>query len=371
MIHPRSCNAKPNFYPRSPCGERPNDAIDGCNPDFISIHALLAESDFRQNYECFKWIKFLSTLSLRRATISFSAGRESDTISIHALLAESDLRVLDGSKSSIEISIHALLAESDTASGFRIGSRSQFLSTLSLRRATDTPIKAYNVIKISIHALLAESDFGRFGRFAVDSSHFYPRSPCGERRPVILFRVKRTSISIHALLAESDKPAEIGPNLVNNFYPRSPCGERLSHLRGVRKLFKFLSTLSLRRATEIPSKWRSGTSNFYPRSPCGERRDYVRYCIHARAISIHALLAESDIHREQRTVFCGHFYPRSPCGERPPLTSRITRRQYFYPRSPCGERRINKISAINITNFYPRSPCGERQEIDEHWYKNL
>ena len=34
-------------------------------------------------------------------------------ISIHALLAESDLRVLDGSKSSLEISIHALLAESD------------------------------------------------------------------------------------------------------------------------------------------------------------------------------------------------------------------------------------------------------------------
>ena len=57
-----------NFYPRSPCGERPTDAINGCNSDFISIHALLAESD---------------------------------------------LRVLDGSKSSIEISIHALLAESD------------------------------------------------------------------------------------------------------------------------------------------------------------------------------------------------------------------------------------------------------------------
>ena len=33
------------FYPRSPCGERLNDAINGCNPDIISIHALLAESD--------------------------------------------------------------------------------------------------------------------------------------------------------------------------------------------------------------------------------------------------------------------------------------------------------------------------------------
>ena len=34
-----------HFYPRSPCGERPTDVINGCNSDMISIHALLAESD--------------------------------------------------------------------------------------------------------------------------------------------------------------------------------------------------------------------------------------------------------------------------------------------------------------------------------------
>ena len=44
-----------------------NDAINGCNPDFISIHALLAESDHLSQ----KLIPFV-------------------TISIHALLAESD-----------------------------------------------------------------------------------------------------------------------------------------------------------------------------------------------------------------------------------------------------------------------------------------
>ena len=38
-----------------------------------------------------------------------------------------------------------------------------FLSTLSLRRATNTPIMAYNIIKISIHALLAESDGNKDG----------------------------------------------------------------------------------------------------------------------------------------------------------------------------------------------------------------
>ena len=80
-----------NFYPRSPCGERPQ------------VFQRIAKP-FR--------------------------------ISIHALLAESDLRVLDGSKSSIEISIHALLAESDTilcVVSVQVGG---FLSTLSLRRAT-------------------------------------------------------------------------------------------------------------------------------------------------------------------------------------------------------------------------------------------
>ena len=79
-------------------------------------------------------------------------------ISIHALLAESDLRVMDGSKSSIEISIHALLAESDCQRiGIRVN-KTQFLSTLSLRRATNSRTNHIKRYKISIHALLAESD---------------------------------------------------------------------------------------------------------------------------------------------------------------------------------------------------------------------
>ena len=57
--------------------------------------------------------------------------------------------------------------------------------------------------------------------------HFYPRSPCGERRSSYTFRTPRRSISIHALLAESDLPP--GP--------------------GIGTPGLFLSTLSLRRAT--------------------------------------------------------------------------------------------------------------------------
>ena len=79
-------------------------------------------------------------------------------------------------------------------------------------------------------------------------------------------------ISIHALLAESDFSAAIVTQHPRDFYPRSPCGERLSLYPICPKTFKFLSTLSLRRATYL--LWNS--------------RTYT-------GISIHALLAESDM----------------------------------------------------------------------------
>ena len=56
------------FYPRSPCGERPASGFLSDTSDVISIHALLAESD-EHAYQLVLWVlRFLSTLSLRRAT---------------------------------------------------------------------------------------------------------------------------------------------------------------------------------------------------------------------------------------------------------------------------------------------------------------
>ena len=59
---------------------------------WISIHALLAESDHTAPRAGLTYGggKFLSTLSLRRATLVFNFGRLHYNISIHALLAESD-----------------------------------------------------------------------------------------------------------------------------------------------------------------------------------------------------------------------------------------------------------------------------------------
>ena len=61
-------------------------------PSIISIHALLAESDLIIMVFDTSSLIFLSTLSLRRATIHY------DNYNLHC----------------VEISIHALLAESDS-----------------------------------------------------------------------------------------------------------------------------------------------------------------------------------------------------------------------------------------------------------------
>ncbi len=173
-----------------------------------------------------------------------------------------------------------------------------FLSTLSLRRATSADYNCRSARLISIHALLAESDRAK-KKSTRQVKHFYPRSPCGERR-------WRATTDI----------------LRRHFYPRSPCGERLKLFAKRFSNSLFLSTLSLRRATSLIIFRRAPAFYFYPRSPCGER---PRYLINAR--------------------YTSNFYPRSPCGERPLAPKQNPTEQNFYPRSPCGERHAADISA--------------------------
>ena len=169
------------------------------------------------------------------------------------------------------ISIHALLAESDFSFYW-----------------------AFMVFaNISIHALLAESD-SRLRLIVSYALYFYPRSPCGERR----FAIVNT------------------PILQRNFYPRSPCGERHCYADNYIGTQKFLSTLSLRRATymymikHINHTFLSTLSlrratvekiiTFYPPvflSTLSLRRAttmQIVIIVVDTVISIHALLAESD-----------------------------------------------------------------------------
>ena len=190
-------------------------------------------------------------------------------------------------------------------------------------------------------------------------------------------------ISIHALLAESDPPvpysitdtrkflstlslrratlkSPIKSHRQKHFYPRSPCGERLAGPSGPAFLFNFYPRSPCGERRPQPPKARV-LKNFYPRSPCGERQ-LIAY----------------------QSGLLLDFYPRSPCGERRRITSNGTKKLNFYPRSPCGERPCTAETDITLTgflstlslrratsmgrhekpfrsNFYPRSPCGERR----------
>ena len=171
------------------------------------------------------------------------------------------------------------------------------------------------VRQISIHALLAESD-SSFCKSDSQCWHFYPRSPCGERLPSRLMRRMHgnfyprspcgerpghpapcrsaPSISIHALLAESDGPRfGCAGQLVISIHALLAESDKVAAMSAPTYCL-FLSTLSLRRATHGRGPALHGEGDFYPRSPCGERRNCRFHARTGRAISIHALLAESD-----------------------------------------------------------------------------
>ena len=203
---------------------------------------------------------FLSTLSLRRATVRprcrgcpaayfYPRSPCGERPLVHQLRGLAD----------VSISIHALLAESDRMTWIllyicqnflmRAATQRIFLSTLSLRRAT-APAQ---------RSTLKESDF-------------YPRSPCGER----LFHFNHTiliqCISIHALLAESDATAAPGITACHIISIHALLAESdQSRVVSRQTVQRFLSTLSLRRATYAPLWYNYSIAHFYPRSPCGER----------------------------------------------------------------------------------------------------
>ena len=318
-----------------------------------------------------KFVIFLSTLSLRRATsapaikscwssyfyprspcgerLRVSVGdAHVCVISIHALLAESDQLLLDRGLTRDDISIHALLAESDTT----------FSGTVHRK-------------EISIHALLAESDLCRCCVRSCSWHYFYPRSPCGERRGTYVSASPANVISIHALLAESDGQYPVTAMMCKIFLSTLSLRRATSghlHTGALHKVF--LSTLSLRRATKI-CKYVARRNVISIHALLAESDIYCHLSGASYSISIHALLAESDGPWSTLPIGMANFYPRSPCGERLVVDGHrvhITRflstlslrratsssgpfqgdQLLFYPRSPCGERRRRGVSVILI-----------------------
>ena len=148
-----------DFYPRSPCGERP-----------MPRSGHICKTHFYPRSPCGERLSERVPLA------------ESTAISIHALLAESDYTHPIGIPIAVIISIHALLAESDAFPGFLVCGSNNFYPRSPCGERRNARPETRRRDAISIHALLAESD--RLSRYLVGVyPYFYPRSPCGERRP--------------------------------------------------------------------------------------------------------------------------------------------------------------------------------------------
>ena len=146
------------FYPRSPCGERP-----GCPHRAHSPHRY-----FYPRSPCGERPLCISVLIMPHF------------ISIHALLAESDGLAHCATVSAVQISIHALLAESDVSGLGRAARPGLFLSTLSLRRATlSNNSRRFVCLHFYPRSPCGERHPPSQSRYA--DTNFYPRSPCGER----------------------------------------------------------------------------------------------------------------------------------------------------------------------------------------------
>ena len=146
------------FYPRSPRGERHWAFPGRWRCQRISIHAPREGSD-----------------------VDARPANTDPSISIHAPREGSDVGIVIVGGPIRVISIHAPREGSDRkfeAMGIPVNRK--FLSTLPARGATAVDCKAHRGSKISIHAPREGSDWLRLGSETF-TSHFYPRSPRGER----------------------------------------------------------------------------------------------------------------------------------------------------------------------------------------------
>ena len=78
-----------------------------------------------------------------------------------------------------------------------------------------------------------------------------------------------------------------------DFYPRSPCGERQARRERINRNITFLSTLSLRRATDQGANDQQG-QQISIHALLAESDNSAYGALDGASISIHALLAESD-----------------------------------------------------------------------------
>ena len=191
-------------------------------------------------------------------------------VSIHALLAESDWRLIQPGCGR-RVSIHALLAESDQHP-LRLGHL-----FLSFNPRPPCGERLYP-----------------FGQDGNSVSGFNPRPPCGERPRNFMGRsVEQMFQSTPSLRRATGNTSNI---LLRGRFQSTPSLRRATaRSRMQESPFRFQSTPSLRRATKRLPSQQVHNGGFNPRPPCGERLGRHPGFVFDVDVSIHALLAESDI----------------------------------------------------------------------------
>ena len=114
------------------------------------------------------------------------------------------------------------------------------------------------------------------------------------------------------------------------------------------------------------------TWNFYPRSPCGERHHmpavHVQLSIFLSTLSLRRATGVSMLCQKLIPSFLSTLSLRRATGFSRPLRAA---KNYFYPRSPCGERHHQSTNRHQGQHFYPRSPCGERRSNGGNHYSYI
>ena len=200
--HPKTENY---FYPRPPCGGRRRALWHVRLPDAISIHALRVEGDLRDGFH--------TPLNQNFYPRPPCGGRPDPTAG--------------GAHGHIEFLSTPSVWRATHCPSSASGRTSRFLSTPSVWRATACRSLMVCAMSISIHALRVEGD----GQVEYREGTAY-------------------YISIHALRVEGDKHCPEEWTSDHHFYPRPPCGGRPLTVSNAMKVFLFLSTPSVWRATD-------------------------------------------------------------------------------------------------------------------------
>ena len=109
---------------------------------------------------------------------------------------------------------------------------------------------------------------------------------------------------------------EVTRNVHTDFYPRSPCGERLVIFLK-RDTPLTISIHALLAESDISVFWMAPNRLLFLSTLSLRRATAISAVLQLTPlISIHALLAESDNTGQPVRGLPSYFYPRSPCGER-------------------------------------------------------